>query len=363
MSFRIVLLVLLSLGTILFSTTYPQHEVFGENLLQNPLFQENFLNWQMQRGDSVSTHDGILKLSNPDKNNNRSIAAIQTVAVPSGQRLLYLTCEARALDVVPGAKPWETTRVVIFPLTSEGAPRYDVPHTLALLNGTTPWEKFGQIFRVPAENAAVSVFIQLLNASGTLEVRSITLRSAIENPSYTIWRHALMLAWFIAGLWAIWPLLRTAHREIGRIGILVIGSMILVGVLMPASVKRAITPSWLLPPRETPGPFRADFFSVAVPFRFDLLPSELNIYKLVHLLLFALIGFLLITRRPYGIPIRVQIGIIALFALATEAMQILASGRGGSLSDVLIDLFGVSCGLLAAAILQRHYRRNPQAGH
>lgn len=361
MSFRIVSLVLLSLGTILFSVTYPQYEIVGENLLQNPLFQDNVLNWQVQKKDSVSAHDGILTLSNPVKNNNSSISATQTVTVPSGQRLLFLSCEARTLDVVTGAKPWETARVVIFPLTSEGKPRYDVPHTLASLDGTTSWARFEHIFRVPEENAVVSVDIQLLNASGALEVRSISLRSAIENPSYSKWRHTLMLAWLIAGLWVVWPLLRTAHREIGRTGILVIGSMILMGVLMPASVKYDMTPSWLLPEREVPGPFRADLLQAAAPFNFELLPTELSIYKLTHLLLFALIGYLLISRRPYEIPIKTQIGIIALFALATESMQVLASGRGGSLSDVLIDLFGACCGLLAAVTVRYRYDQKPNS--
>lgn len=249
--------------------------------------------------------------------------------------------------------------MVILPLTSEEKARDDVPHALALLHGTTPWVRFEHVFRVPDENAAVSVVVQLLNASGTLEVRSISLRSAIENPAYSKWRHALMLAWLIAEVWIAWPLLRTAHREIGRTGILVIGSMILVGVLMPASVKHAMTPPWLQPERDAPGQFRADLLQAAVPLRLDLLPTELNTYKLSHLLLFALIGYLLIPRRPYGMPIRAQIGMIALFALTTESMQVLASGRDASLSDVLINLFGACCGLLAAAVIQRHYSQIP----
>jgi VanZ family protein len=49
---------------------------------------------------------------------------------------------------------------------------------------------------------------------------------------------------------------------------------------------------------------------------------------------------------------------LVLFALAIESMQVLASGRDGSLSDVLIDLFGTYCGLLAAAAIQHHCGQN-----
>lgn len=349
------MLVLLSLGTAVFSVEYNRYDIIDGNLLQNSTFQNNFLGWQLQKSDAVSAREGILTLSHPLKNSSGSVSATQTLTAPSGQRLLFLSCEARTANVIPGTKRWETARVVLVPLSPEGKARHDVPHMLASLHGTTPWTKFERIFRVPEENAAVSVVVQLLNASGTLEVRSISLRSAIENSANTRWRHALMLTWLIAGLWIAWPLLHSAHHNIGRTGILVIASIILVGVLMPASVKYAMTPSWLLPETEEPGIFRADFLQAAAPFRFELLPTELNIYKLAHFLLFALIGYLLISRRPYGVPISAQIGIIGLFALATESMQVLASGRGGNLSDVLIDLFGACCGLLAAAAIQRHY--------
>lgn len=353
---RVVALLILSLGTAIFSIAYDRHDIIDDNLLVNPRFHEDFSGWQVHNSDAVSAQAGVLTLANPDRHNRSSISVRQTVAVPQGQRLLFLSCEARATEVIPGEKRWHTARVVIVPLTPAGEPRHDVPHTLAWLDGTTSWASFGKVFRVPEENAAVSVVVQLLNARGTLEVRAIALRPAIEDPAYTQWRHVLMLAWLMAGLWIVWPLLRGARHDVGRTGILLIGSIILVGILMPASVKEAMTPSWLLPEREAQGPYRADL-RVAEPFRYELLPIELNIHKLAHFALFAAIGYLLIARRPYRIPIGAQIGIVGLFALATEAMQVLASGRDGSLNDVLIDLFGACCGLLAAAAVQRHGRQ------
>lgn len=356
MSLRIMSLVILALGTILFSVTCNRYEAVGENLLQNPQFQNNFKGWLARLQDPVSASDGVLRLSNAVDNNNHSVAVAQTIILPPRQHLLFMSCEARGFNVAPGSKPWERARVIIVPLTTEGKPRYDVPHTLTSLEGTTPWTKAEQIFRIPEENAKVSIIVQLLNASGTLEVRSLSVRSAFENRSYLKWQHILMFVWFVMGSWAVWPLFRAAHRAAGRTEVLIAGCIILAAVLIPASIKYAITPSWLLPEGETPAPFRADLLPLTAPFRFELLPAHLDIYKFAHFLLFADIGYLLIARRAYRIiPIWMQSGMVTLFALTTESMQVLASGRGGSLGDVVIDMLGAGCGMfLAAAVRHRN---------
>lgn len=345
------MLSLLCLGTIIFSAACSRYVAFGDNLLRNPLFQEGLKDWHVQQKDSVSLHQKILTLSNA-AGSNRSVSVSKTIIVPSGQRLLILSCEARALSVISGKKDWETARVILTPLTTTGKPRYDVPHTLTTLDETTPWARFEQVFHVPEDSTAVSVGIQILNASGTLEVRSIALRSASEDPTYLKWQHALTLVWLSAGLWIIWPLLRSARHETRRMWILLAGGMTLAGVLIPATVKYAITPSWLLPETEVPGSFRADLLPATVPFSLELLPTELDIYKIAHFLLFAFIGYLLIARQTFEKHTGIQVGIAGLFALATESMQSLASGRGGKLSDVLIDLCGIFVGLLFAVTVR-----------
>lgn len=353
-------------GTILFSAVYNQHQAKGPNLLRDPDFRSGFTDWQASLHASVSIrsvsgHGGILAIASVPPGVKQSVSVMQVIDIPRGHHLLTLSCEARALNVVPGEKRWEKARVALFPLTTEGKPRYDTPHTLAALEGTTPWARFEQVFRVPEESTAVSAVVQILNASGTLVVRSISLRSAIENPSYSKWRHALMSAWLIAGLWIVWPLLRVVRSGAGRTWVLATGSAILIGVLMPVSVKYSMIPSWLLPESEAPGFFRDGLLPVTAPFRFELLPTELDIYKLAHFLLFAIVGYLLVALRPYRTPIWMQAGIVTLFALATESMQVLAPGRGGSVGDVLIDTCGTCCGMFIAAVMRHHYNQKPNS--
>lgn len=354
---RLISLALLCLGTILFSVVSDRYVETGETLIHNPRLLHNQLHWQSQDPNSVSVTNGTMSLSSPAVPKVRATSVSQTIIIPSTQRLLVMSSEVRAIGVVAGKKPWEKARVALFPLTPENKLRYDVPHTLVALEGTTPWKRYEQVFCVPEENTAVSVVIQLLNASGTLEVRSISLKTVIENPVYMELRHTLIMVWLIAGPWIVWPLLREASNAKGRIWILLTSGIILIGALMPASVKFAITPFWLLPETEAPGPFRADLLPATVPFGLELLPTDLGIYKLAHFLLFAIIGYLLIAKRPYAIPVRMQTGMLALLALATETMQVLASGRGGSLGDVVIDMSGVCCGMLIAAIMHHRFGR------
>lgn len=173
-------------------------------------------------------------------------------------------------------------------------------------------------------------------------------------------RQTLALIWCVAGFWIGWPLLRKAARGLAPAAIMVLGGLILAGVLVPERIKSALTPSWLLPGKGRAGGRLAAAAAGEIPFRFDLLPQVMDVYKLAHLLLFAAVGCLLVARRPYPTPMRVQVGLVALFALATEVLQVLATGRNGNTGDVVLDLAGAGCGMLLAGIV---WRRPPGEGN
>lgn len=342
----VVLLVLLCVGTVLFSFTVLRYQVAGGNLVRSTWIHAGEGDTrQFPRESARAGNDGLV-LEN--RAHDRIASLSQTIAISPEKRLYILSCEVRARHIVAGKKDWERGRVAIFPLTAAGKPRYDVPHTLVALKGTGGWKRYEQVFFMPEGTNAVSLTMQLVNATGTLEARSCALLPAAENAVYPAWQRALISLWLVGGLWIIAPLVLTAWGKRDRMLLLTLGLVLFAGVLMPAGLKSRLTPTFLLPEQEVAEPFQIDLAPPTIAFDPGLVPHKLDIYKLAHFLLFAAMGWLIAARRPYPGPVWRQACLLVLFALATECLQVFASRRGGSFGDVMIDILGASCGMLIA---------------
>lgn len=350
---RIIFLTMLCLGTILFPGTFARFETASKNLLHNPDFQDDFAGWQIQSRDSVTVDKGILALSSHPKNEKRTISVMQTIVAPPEQRLLVLSGIVRSSNVIPGEKRWEAARLLLVPITTEGKQRYDVPHGLVQLRGTTPWKEYQHAFRLPKDISSVSVVIQFLNSSGTIEVKSLSLNTATESVSFSIGIGIIAVIWLVAGIWIIWPILSASRGIPSRIAVMIIGCVILAGVLLPETTKHEITPSWLQMQDYTESLSGSDIALDTNPFLFELTFPELDIYKLGHFVLFAMLGAVLMVWRPYEAPLMLQGAILSLFALATESVQVLVAGRGGRLSDLLLDISGALAGALIGYAMRR----------
>ena len=83
--------------------------------------------------------------------------------------------------------------------------------------------------------------------------------------------------------------------------------------------------------------------------------SMLFIRKLAHFGEYFLLGVLLwLDWRLWGRgSLILPLGVGLLFAAADEFLQTFIPGRSGELSDVLLDFFGVCCGVLLLWLLQR----------
>jgi len=341
--------------TIVNSVASDPYEPVGPDRLQNPGFAADLDGWEVRpdeasRSGRVRSDDGVLTITALANDARKAIEVRQTLPL-QGDHSLILSGEVRARNVIPGERPWERARVVLAPADAAGNLRYDVPHTAVSLAGSNPWGPFSQVFRMPDDSSRVAVAIQILNAVGTIEVRSLSLRVAREVPAYAARRDVLIVLWLAMGLWMAWSLWNEVRDHPSGYMIVGLAGIFVLGALLPASVEDLLTPVWLLPQAEAPG---ADVLQTFVRFRWDLLPLKLDIYKLAHFLLFAAIGYVLRAMRPFRAPVWMQLWLTGLFGLAVEAAQTLTTGRGGSLGDALIDLAGASAGLVLAATVAQH---------
>jgi VanZ family protein len=68
--------------------------------------------------------------------------------------------------------------------------------------------------------------------------------------------------------------------------------------------------------------------------------------------MFAMLAVAALYRRPYPVSLARMLGYLFLFALVTEVLQLLVSGRSAQLGDVLIDSAGMITGLMLLRLMR-----------
>lgn len=339
-SFKVSVLLALSLGTILFFNLYDRYVIIGPELITDNRFNENLREWaHSNHGISVLARGtGIASLHSDNPNNIVDLS--QKVLGIERYPLLKLACDIKTLNVPHHQESWNTARVVLISHDRKGIPMYHLPHALSNLSGTQDWKHYERIFPVDANASQVNIAVQLAQATGTMWVKNISLLPLEEVASFRKFRSAATLLWIIVVLWITIPVLRSALGNAHRTTIIVLAFIILFAVLMPEGLKESMGAALFPSLSETSGT------SFTTTFKFTPIIPALDIYKAGHFIMFALLAALSLHGRPYAISRFRIIGYLFLFALVTEVLQLFVSARSAQMGDVLIDSMGIILGFL-----------------
>jgi hypothetical protein len=344
-SFKVSVLLLLSVSTILFFNLYARFVVIGPELLRNNLFHNNLAEWEyFDQSVSVPNLDeGIVRLHSD--NPAIIVGLSQTIPEATHYRLLKLACDTKTSNVPQGRGGWNTARVILVSHDPKGIPLWHLPYALAILHGTHEWEHHEEVFAVAADASRVSIFAQLAQTTGTLWVKNLSLRPVTEVASFGKFRNAVMLLWAVVAFWIVIPLVQSAFGHAHRSIIMALALAILFGALMPESLKERIGSS-LFPSLVEPS-----VTASAATFKFTPLLSTPTIFEAGHLVMFAMLAAAAFYRRPYPVSRAQMLGYLLFFALVTEVLQLFVDGRSAQFSDVLVDSAGITMGwaLLRAA--------------
>lgn len=344
-SLKVSALLLLSLGTILFFNFYDRYVVTGPELLLNNHFQNNLAKWEHStHGVSIQAPgNGVARI---DSDNNRDIVDLrQVVHVARHYSLLKLSCEVKTLNLPQGQGSWNTARILLVLHDQNAAPMYHLPHALTILHGTHDWERHVGVFPVTPNAVKAQIFFQLAQTTGTIWVKNPSLQPVAEALSFQKYRNGATLLWIVVGLWIAVPLIKSAFLNIHHAAIVALALIIILGVLMPESLKEEIGSS-MFPSLVEPS---AITHSTGI-FKFTPLLPALDIYKVGHFVMFAILAVVTFSRRLFQIsPIQISIYLL-LFALVTEILQLLVDGRSAQLGDVLIDGAGIAAGVMLLRI-------------
>jgi len=344
---------LLCSATVVFFNHFPRY-LAGPQLLRNPGFADALTGWQVTGAGTAEAIDGSLRLDLAEVKGGVEVS--QTIKAPPLGSLLQLSCHVKSQAIQPGKRGWELGRVVLVSGDRQGKPIYAYPHLLTALTGSRAWTAATQVFAVAAGVAELKVAAQLMHSPGQLWVKDCRLNKLALSQHFHAWRYVLLTLWISlgAGLLLVWLRSGLSKAQDPVKCLLTMG--ILAGVLMPGSVKHQVG-GWLVR-YGLQSAASADVFFQSSDFPyFDtaLHWPDWDMFKLGHFGLFACLAFVLSVKGSG----RRVLPALALFAGASEVLQLFIQGRTPRLSDIAIDCGGVLLGVLAAACAKALVSRAP----
>jgi len=319
---KIVFFIVLSIVTIVCHACFEQYIKTGPDLLsgkwQHDTFQKN----------NIKIIDGRITLYSEKPSQNIAIRK----ALPSFKpgTVLMLSADMMCKNVIPGEQPWNKARLLL--VQNDGKKnRWDLPHGVAAIDGTSHWDSYRGIFVIETETQKVWITAQLSQCTGTFNIKNIRLHSAIKNPVYLWVQKGILTAWAVFGLFLLGSFITlNQHRTALKILLILSFAMIIIGTTLPKDIKTRVSSRI------------SDQLSENSMVLEQLLPK--NLPKTGHFLFFAAFAgvSVLILKKDFFLTILAN---LLMIAGGTELAQFFVNGRGPLVSDFLIDAAGGLLGM------------------
>ncbi len=342
---RIAFATLLMAITYFAFKSYPEHRIIGSETFSNSSFEFGTLDWVIEGNPyHVSVESGVLTMGNP--------GLAETRIVKQGFINNYIEQQYRISghyslrQIRQGKLPWDiASGAMVFFDSNDSIIN---SHTFFFGDGTWDWQHFSKVVSIPSSAYRFEVHFRVLDTTGEMRLRGLSLLPATENAYFLSMKIALFALWCFAGAWLLWPfaqyLLKNPQAAIGLCAIAV---TLGIGIMLPESVLikieaplRNITPDFIM------DPWRWFLFSIN---HIAPIVSKHELAKLGHLVMFALLTFYALKLRQRISPITI-ITILLLLAPLSETLQQFASQRTPTLKDMYIDSIGIILGFIAYSI-------------
>lgn len=330
---------------------------------------------------------GILVLHANRKQSGRLSRHLEPV-IPGS--LFRLRGYAAAEQITPGSKPWQRGRVMLTYRGVTRQARWDYPHTAASLKGTQDWTAFEFLSAAPVFAVSGRLIVFNQGRSGRFKVKEMSLVPMQYKRSNRWFDAAWVVLW---GIVAFWYSLRLGlwSRRAGWL-ILLLNAVIVVGMLIPNQVikstqleatqavehqiERMTSQSRARPgkalSKESP---RIAFLRLGAVAQWM---KSLQPHPLGHLVMFLAMGYscglmFLAGAAPHRfnhlgrkevLLLLTLVASMAVYAAATELLQVLVRTRSPALNDWWLNMQGFAIGTLGfmlthcARYVMRDYLRS-----
>lgn len=351
----IVFVALLS-ATFGFAFQYDRYFAVGPELLLDPDFTEGFASWEYSGPDGsvVIEESGWIRLSSNDP--AKFVSLTQVVRGVAQAPLLRFSGEVRTEGVRQGEKGWHAARLILSSHDNEGN-WVPSPHHVVSLVGSHDWKCYGQVFS-PADGAdTLQASAQLAMASGSMWIRNLSLHAVEEKTSHVFLQAAGIGLWGMYLLWLISPYFTCARGAVWKWAVVASFAMVLTGKSVPGEClvdlqhKGADVSHQILRAASsdstTPAPHRSAWKAIKAA-------------NGGHVVLFVLLGVCLVAACPV-VSWKTIFFDTGILAGATELLQFFIRGRTPLFSDWLLDLAGISIGLLLCFVFRKIWRGEQSA--
>ena len=332
---KIIVILILSAVTIIMSSMIDRYEVSGGELLANNNFDKKFEDWH-KAGDGITVVNDVQPVVQLKSENTQKIVSVrQTLENIQKGQTVRLAGTMKTHDVGRGDKVWKAARIIFVAMDDDGRSMYNVPHILVMRNGTTDWEHFSKVFVAVSHAARYYVEIQLVNVTGTMWVKDISLRPVEETLSFRLFQSIGVLLWVVVIIWILAPYRRTIFSSNWNLLIIAMVMVALFGALAPVDLKHSVVEST----------------KIILPWVDD---DEADLFRIGHFIVYSMLSVVVFWKAQSGRLEFSRFGLLVLLAMATEIMQFMVPGRTPRISDFFVDLSGIVMGLFISRIFSSY---------
>lgn len=351
---RIVILLLI-FATLFLFTTAPRYQIDSENLIDNSDFKLGFKNWVTSSNcGKLAETAGTVLLENQAA--PCTIFLRQHLPLPQDASQLILAAEVFTHNALPGKLSWQRARLSLVGIDNEEKKMWHHPHMIKLPVSSAGWRQVSQVFSIPDDAVKLVVGLEIMETTGTLSVRNITLSRASENSWFPYAAHTLLIFWGVAFLWLAANSLQLFHNKKMQVLFLLVSGAIIIGCMIPGKVRDLIVDQAKKSVKHVNS-------MLAEPYSFSFAAiqesqTNLSLSQDIagHFFLFAVLAFLCRIGLPKG-RFLMQYFTLALFAASTEVLQFFIPDRKPTFFDWFLDLNGLLLGFLLAELLIFRYAR------
>lgn len=322
---KVLVLLIMFVLTISMANRIHQYEVTGGELLVNRSFDSDLKSWH-KVGDVTTVLDESQRVVQLKSEQSQKIVSIkQTLENIQKGSLVRFVATMKTQDISKGNQAWQVARIIFVAIDENGQSLFNATHALTVRTGTTDWTDASKVFSANSNTSKYSVEIQLVNVTGTAWVKDISLRSVEETRYYRLFHSATVFLWVMVLLWFLasyWSKFCISKRGIV---IIVMVILALLGTLTPADLKHDVI----------------DAMKLFMPW----IEGEPIFSRVGHFLVYSVISIAVFWKIQSGRLLLTFIGLLILFAMATEILQYLVEGRTPRISDFYVDASGIILGL------------------